>query len=137
MLRKEEEPFLVTAWAEVPTFASLLERSDERAKIFMFAFLIGTLYPCNSFCIVSTLKKLFHCFFYAYYPVLAVLLCSNLSSPLHKKVHKPGLCKNVNHVQPTIRSYQYILADQYTETLGWIKLLHGVEHQYGNVLIPS
>ena len=54
------------------------------------------------------------------------LLCSNLSIPFHKK---PGLYKNINHVQAAIRSYQRILLDQYTETLEWTKLLYGVKHQ--------
>ena len=69
MLREEEDSFLVTARAEVPCFAG------ERAKIFMITVMVGAFDSCYSFWVISTLKKLFYCFFYPYYSVLAVLLC--------------------------------------------------------------
>ena len=75
MLREEEDSFLVTTRAEVPCFAGLLRLSGERAKIFMITVMVGAFDSCDTIWVVSALKKLFYCFFYPYYSVLAVLLC--------------------------------------------------------------
>ena len=48
MLREEEDPFLMTARAEIPAFAGHFERSDERAKIFMITVMVGAFDSCDT-----------------------------------------------------------------------------------------
>jgi len=59
VLREQQEPFLVTAWAQIPALTSLLERSDERSEIFMSAVSTGALNPGDTFRVVSTFNETF------------------------------------------------------------------------------
>ena len=60
----------------------------------------------------------------------ATMVAHLIRHPAMQSSVKPFLTirsmQNVNHVQPAIRSYQQLLVDQFTESLGWIILDNGV-----------
>ncbi len=69
MLREEEDPFLVTARAEVPCFAG------ERAKVIISALSVSTAYPGYAFGIIATVQKFKDYLLDPYDTELAVFVC--------------------------------------------------------------